>query len=100
MGVKKTTLEENIVRISSKGQFTLPAEIRKKMAIKKGDFLKTYTVGENLVVLEKPGKTAFERLTEKFAEIAKEERITPQKLASLVKKVRKDIYRELYGSKA
>jgi len=42
------------IRISSKGQITLPVEARRKLGIKTGDVLKVRLTEEGLVVL--PGK--------------------------------------------
>lgn len=99
MSTKKFSMKRDMVKISSKGQFTLPFEIREKIGIKRGDFLKTYAVGENLVILEKVRKTPFEELTERFAQIAEEGKLTPEKLKVVVKEARRKVNKELYGKK-
>ncbi len=37
------------VRVREKGQFTIPADIRNKMNIKKDDFLEVYQVGKAII---------------------------------------------------
>jgi AbrB family looped-hinge helix DNA binding protein len=39
-------------RLSSKGQITLPSEVRRRLKIRTGDVLVVKTVGENSIILE------------------------------------------------
>jgi AbrB family looped-hinge helix DNA binding protein len=39
-------------RMSSKGQITLPSDVRRKLKIEAGDILQVRAVGENSIVLE------------------------------------------------
>jgi AbrB family looped-hinge helix DNA binding protein len=87
-----------IVRLSSKGQFTLPAEVRRKIGLRKGDYLKSYTVGDRLILLERVAAGPFEEIVERFSRIAAEKALDEKELATLIKKTRRELNRELYGS--
>jgi AbrB family looped-hinge helix DNA binding protein len=87
-----------IVRLSSKGQFTLPAEVRRKIGLRKGDYLKSYTVGDRLILLERVAAGPFEEIVERFSRIAAEKALDEKKLTTLIKKARRELNRELYGS--
>jgi len=91
-GVKKA-----IVRLSSKGQFTLPAEVRRKIGLRKGDYLKSYTVGDRLILLERVAAGPFEEIVERFSRIAAEKALDEKELTTLIKKARRELNRELYG---
>ena len=91
-GVKKA-----IVRLSSKGQFTLPAEVRRKIGLRKGDYLKSYTVGDRLILLERVAAGPFEEIVERFSRIAAAKALDEKALTTLIKKARRELNRELYG---
>ncbi|HEY4719540.1 MAG TPA: AbrB/MazE/SpoVT family DNA-binding domain-containing protein [Candidatus Methylomirabilis sp.] len=91
-GVKKA-----IVRLSSKGQFTLPAEVRRKIGLRKGDYLKSYTVGDRLILLERVAAGPFEEIVERFSRIAADKALDEKELTTLIKKARRELNRELYG---
>ena len=91
-GVKKA-----IVRLSSKGQFTLPAEVRRKIGLRKGDYLKSYTVGDRLILLERVAAGPFEEIVERFSRMAAEKALDEKTLTTLIKKARRELNRELYG---
>ena len=91
-GMKKT-----IVRLSSKGQFTLPAEVRRKIGLRKGDYLKSYTVGDTLILLERVAAGPFEEIVERFSRMAAEKALDEKALTTLIKKARRELNRELYG---
>jgi len=86
-----------VVRLSSKGQFTLPVEVRRKIGLRKGDYLKSYTVGDRLILLERVAAGPFEEIVERFSRIAAEKALDEKALTTLIKKARRELHRELYG---
>jgi len=90
-------MKRAVVRLSSKGQFTLPAEVRRKFGLKKGDYLKSYTVGGRLILLERVAAGPFEEIVERFSRIAAEKALDEKALTTLIKKARRELHRELYG---
>ncbi len=91
-------MKKAIVRLSSKGQFTLPAEVRRKIGLRKGDYLKSYTVGGRLILLERVAAGPFEEIVERFSRIAAEKALDEKELTTLIKRARRELNRELYGS--
>jgi len=90
-------VKKAIVRLSSKGQFTLPAEVRRKIGLRKGDYLKSYTVGDRLILLERVAAGPFEEIVERFSRMAAEKALDEKTLTTLIKKARRELNRELYG---
>jgi AbrB family looped-hinge helix DNA binding protein len=90
-------MKKAIVRLSSKGQFTLPAEVRRKIGLRKGDYLKSYTVGDRLILLERVAAGPFEEIVERFSRMAAEKALDEKALTTLIKKARRELNRELYG---
>ncbi len=90
-------MKRAIGRLSSKGQFTLPAEVRRKIGLRKGDYLKSYTVGDRLILLERVAAGPFEEIVERFSRIAAEKALDEKELTTLIKKARRELNRELYG---
>ncbi len=62
---------KNIVRVSSKGQIVLPARLREKAAIKKGDILVVSLVGNKVIIepLNRSGKENWPQILEETAGI-------------------------------
>ena len=90
-------MKRAVVRLSSKGQFTLPVEVRRKIGLRKGDYLKSYTVGDRLILLERVAAGPFEEIVERFSRIAAEKALDEKALTTLIKKARRELHRELYG---
>ena len=90
-------MKRAVVRLSSKGQFTLPAEVRRKIGLRKGDYLKSYTVGDRLILLERVAAGPFEEIVERFSRIAAEKALDEKALTTLIKKARRELHRKLYG---
>jgi len=90
-------MKRAVVRLSSKGQFTLPVEVRRKIGLRKGDYLKSYTVGDRLILLERVAAGPFEEIVERFSRIAAEKALDEKALTTLIKKARRELHRKLYG---
>ena len=56
------------VKVSDKGQISLPVEIQREAGIKKGDELLLIRKGQK-IVLEKPGRKIVEVLEDEFADL-------------------------------
>ena len=88
---------KTVVRLSSKGQFTVPAAIRNKVGIRKGDFLKAYTIGGKLILLEKVSPSPFEEIVERFSRMAANRALTEEQLVRLIREARIEVTRQVYG---
>jgi len=86
-----------LARISTHGQVTLPATIRKKLGVKDGD--KILFFEENgRIVMENSISIAFQKVQEAFAGEAEHLNLkTEQDVVDLVKAVRREVWEEKHG---
>ena len=73
-----------VVKVTSKGQFTLPMKYRKSLGINKDSYLLIDEVG-NFLVLEKLQK--LDQITKILSSKAKEKKITKQEVLKTLKKI-------------
>ena len=81
-----------LAKITSKGQITIPIQIRKKLNLKEGDKVVFITEGDR-VVLENSTKLAINEAREGFEGLAEELGLkTEDDLVNLVREVRKELW--------
>ena len=86
-------------RLSSKGQITIPASIRKILNIKEGSKV-IFAQKDNNIVIVNSNRIAFEDFQNTMSGAAKKAGLkNEQDVVDLVKEVRKDIYKEKYEQK-
>jgi len=73
-----------VVKVTSKGQFTLPMQYRKHLGINKDSYILIDEVG-NFLVLEKLQK--LDQITKILSAKAKEKKITKQEILKTLKKI-------------
>src|SRR3989304_454062 len=95
--VIRKNARKTVVRVSSKGQVTMPAAIRKSAGIEQGDFLKAYTIGDKLILLEKTSVSPFEEIVERFSRLAGDRSLSEKELQRLIKDVRRELTQKVYG---
>lgn len=93
-------IKEKTVKVSTKGQLTLPSSIRKDLDIKEGDQLHIYEAEGKFVVIEKSEAPSLEEIQARFQKIAKVEGLTPQALTEAIKESRKRVFKRLYEKTA
>ncbi len=84
--------------LSSRGQLTLPASVRKSVNIKQGDVLNVYEVDERFIIIEKAQATPIEEIFARFEESAKEINLKPEDVADAIREVRRETYKKIYGA--
>ncbi|ATW28411.1 regulator [Candidatus Formimonas warabiya] len=90
----------DIARISSKGQITIPIEIRKRLGLKEGDKV-VFIEKDNNIILLNSNRLAFEEFQKEMTGQAEKADInTEQDVVDLVKKVRQQIWEERYEGNA
>ena len=90
----------DIARISSKGQITIPIEIRKKLGLKEGDKV-VFIEKDNNIILLNSNRLAFEEFQREMAGEAEKAGIkTEQDVVDLVKQVRQQIWEQRYEDNA
>jgi len=86
----------DVAKISSKGQITIPIEIRRKLGLKEGDKV-VFVEQKNNVILLNSNKLAFEEFQKDMAGEAEKVGIkSEQDVVDAVKEVRKQIWEEHY----
>lgn len=93
-------MERQIAVLSSRGQLTLPASLRRRLRLSKGDKVNVYDVNNQYLLIEKIDETPLETILGRFESSAKEKRLKPEDLEKELRKVRKDLFEELYGKEA
>ena len=81
--------------IQEKGQFTIPAEIRRKLGLKKGDLV-AFVEAEQGVMLARREVIAMEALN-KIGEMLREKGITLEELMESGREIRGELVKEEYG---
>lgn len=87
---------EDIVKVTSKGQLTIPAGVRKELRLDEGSYVYMKTLGK-LVVMRKVDDLNLDEISMIFGEIAKEKGVTKAVLLKEVEKVRNQLWKERYG---
>jgi AbrB family looped-hinge helix DNA binding protein len=90
-------VKEHAGNICSKarGQFTIPAEIRREMGIKDGDVFSLVRLGDALIAIRK--KLVVPEIAEAIEAIMQEEGVTLEDLLEGLEKQREIYVREKYG---
>lgn len=79
----------NIAKVTSKGQITLPSDVRSMLGVRTGDKIIFINDGQGNVILRNSNLEALERAQEKFARAAEEADLKDEDdLQELIKSVR------------
>lgn len=90
----------DVARISTKGQVTIPIEIRKKLGLKEGDKVVFIEKDSNIILLNS-NRLAFEEFQKEMAGEAEKAGIkTEQDVVDLTKQVRQQIWEKRHESNA
>jgi AbrB family looped-hinge helix DNA binding protein len=87
--------ETKLVRIQEKGQVTLPAAIRKRLGLKKGDLVAV--VGTSEGVLITPQEIIASRALDQIGAILREQGVSLEELIEAGRDSRDELMREQYG---
>ena len=84
-----------VVRVQEKGQVTIPLEIRKKLNLKKGDFVSVREVEGGVLI--QPAEVIVGNALDQLGEILREKGITLEELIESGREIREDLLKEQYG---
>jgi len=87
-----------VVRLREKGQFTVPAKIRRSMGIQEDDLLTVFQWGSSFIAV--PGELVVQEEARAIVKLMKERGITLEDLLVGLEEERAAIYEERYGDKA
>lgn len=80
--------------VQGKGQVTIPAELRKKLGLKKGDLVAFVETEEGILI--SPREVVAMKALEKIGSMLKEQGITLDDLIDSGREIRGDLVKELY----
>lgn len=87
-----------VARISTKGQITIPIEIRKKLNLKEGDKI-IFLEQDGRIYFENAALLAFNRIQDAMAGEAQKAGInSPEEMNEVMKEIRKEIWEERYAN--
>jgi len=87
-----------VVQVRERGQFTIPAEIRRQMGIEEGDVFSLIQLGDTLVATRK--KLVAPEIAKGIEALMEEEGLTLGDLLEGLEKQREGYVREKYGLEA
>lgn len=87
-----------VVQVRDRGQFTIPAEIRREMGIQEGDVFTLIRLGETLIATRK--RLVAPEVAEAIEALMREERITLEDLLEGLEEERRKYVEERYGIEA
>ncbi|WP_036223298.1 AbrB/MazE/SpoVT family DNA-binding domain-containing protein [Mesoaciditoga lauensis] len=79
-----------LAKVTSKGQVTIPKEIREKLNLKKGDKV-LFIEKEDGILIANASMMEFKRAQAAFSAEARDKNITEEELNSAVKKIRRNL---------
>jgi len=87
-----------VARITTKGQITIPIEIRKKLNLKEGDKI-IFLEQDGRIYFENAALLSFNRIQDAMAgEAQKAGYNSPEEMNELVKEIRKEMWDERYAN--
>lgn len=94
-GGTEVATEVKYVRIQEKGQVTLPADIRKRLGLNKGDYVAIEETPEGVLITSRA--IAAIRALDAIGQELKEQGLTLEDMIESGKEIREELYREWYG---
>ncbi len=87
--------ESKLVRIQEKGQVTLPAAVRKRLGLKKGDLVAVVATPDGVLIT--PQEVVASKALDEIGAILREQGISLEELIDVGRDGRDELVRELYG---
>ena len=85
--------EAEIIKITSKGQVTIPSKFRKELSLDKDSYLFVARAG-NMLVMKKVDELSLDEITTLFETVAESKGVTREMLLGEVEKARKALLEE------
>src|SRR3990172_3171349 len=87
--------ERKLIRVQEKGQVTLPAEVRKRMGLKKGDLVAVVET-ENGVLIT-PQEVLGAKALERVGQILRDQGLTREDMIESGREIRGQLAKDKYG---
>jgi bifunctional DNA-binding transcriptional regulator/antitoxin component of YhaV-PrlF toxin-antitoxin module len=85
-----------VVKVTSKGQFTLPVEIRRDLALEKDSYVYVTRLGR-LIVMKKVDELSLDDISAVLQNLARKSGVTRRLLAREVERARERLHEEKHG---
>jgi len=89
-------MSQEIVKVTSKGQLTIPAIIRREAGMKRGSYLYMKSLGK-LVIMKRVDNLSLDEISSILEEVSQEKGLTKGLLAEDVERVRSELWKEKYA---
>jgi AbrB family looped-hinge helix DNA binding protein len=93
-GIQMAT-DLKLVRVQAKGQVTLPADIRKRLGLKKGDYVAVEETPEGVLITSRA--MAAIRALDNIGRALTEKGLSLEDMIESGREIREELYREQYG---
>lgn len=97
MAVPERNPQPKLVRIQEKGQVTLPADVRRKLGLKKGDLVSVAETEDGILIT--PQEVMANKLLDQIGDALRERGLTLDELIESGREIRGKIVQEKYGIK-
>ena len=81
-----------VIKVTSKGQITLPSEIRKEMDIDKDNYIAVDSIGDYIIL--KKISTKLDEISEAFKKEADSKNITKKDIEKAIEESREEVWAE------
>jgi antitoxin PrlF len=89
------TPERKLVRIQEKGQVTLPADVRRKLGLKKGDLVAVTETDEGVLI--SPQQVVAMKALDRVGKILREQGVDLNEMIESGRDIRGELLKEEYG---
>lgn len=93
--LQTTQSERKLVRVQEKGQVTLPAEVRERLGLKKGDLVAVVETDEGVLI--SPQEIVATRALDRIGQVLKEKGLSLEELIESGREIRGSIIEKKYG---
>ncbi len=90
--------QPKLVRIQEKGQVTLPADVRKRLGLKKGDLVSVTPTADGILIT--PQEVVANKLLDQIGQALKAQGLTLEDLIESGRQIRGELAHEKYGLKS
>jgi AbrB family looped-hinge helix DNA binding protein len=94
-GTGTMTTEVKLVRVQEKGQVTLPADMRRRLGLEKGDLVAVVETPDGVLIT--PQEVVATRSLDRIGEILREQGLSLEELIEAGRPERDELLREQYG---
>jgi AbrB family looped-hinge helix DNA binding protein len=89
-------MTQEIVKVTSKGQLTIPSKIRSTAGLREGSYIYMRSLGQ-VVIMKKVDDLSLDEISSILEAMAKEKGLTKVLLAKDVERARSELWNQRYG---